>query len=421
MDKLAINGGKPVRTKPFPSAMPGASLIGKEELTEIADVIENKSPFRFYGIGKSDKVETFEKEINKRFGVKFSLAVSSGSSALLCAIAALGLGPGDEVIIPSFSWYSDYCALIAFGVSPVFADIGDDLNLDPSDFEKKITDKTKAVIIVSYQGCPAKMDKLMDVAERHGIKVIEDVAQAFGCSFKGKLLGTFGDIAITSFQTHKLMTCGEGGMVLTNNEDYFVRAVRYHDLGLVRPFFHSQLSDVEKASEKYAFSGLQLRMSELQGACLLGQLKKFDLMFSTLRKHHERLRKAMSKYKSVKVRYEDGMSGNAFIMLLDDADTAKAFSDAMTAEGIPCGPTSACCNLMRKGPISNRGLVNPKLPPFGQGYDYENVSFHPDSDCVNTDKIVARFVAIGLGPLFSDEDISDIICALDKVSTAMAL
>lgn len=415
MNRLAIHGGKPVRTKPFPSNMLGASVLGQEEIKELIDVINEKSPFRFYGIGKSEKVATFEKKICEKFGVKYALALSSGSSALLCAVAALGLGPGDEVIIPSFSWYSDYCALIPFGVLPVFADVGSDLNLDPKDFENKITDKTKAVIIVSYQGCPAKMGPLMEVAKKHGIFVIEDIAQAFGGSYRGQLLGTFGDIAITSFQTHKMITCGEGGLLFTNNEDYFVRAIRYHDLGNVRPFFINQLSHPEKADKEYSFSGLQLRMGELQGACLLGQLSKLDMILATTRRYHARIRQHLASNSNIQIRYEDGDCGNAFIILMKTAQAAKEFTEAMCAEGIPCGPTSACCNLMRMEPISNRGLVNPLLPPFGPGFAGEHVSYDANHDCTNTDEILSRFVAIGIGPLYTDEDIDDIIKAFDKV------
>lgn len=415
MDKLAINGGMPVRTKPFPASMPGASVLGKEEIKEITEVIKEKSPFRFYGIGKPDKVAIFEKKAREKIGARYALAVSSGSSALLCAIAALGLGPGDEVIIPSFSWFSDYCALIPFGVLPVFADVGDDLNLDPVDFEKKVTARTKAVIIVSYQGCPAKMDSLMVIARKHGISVIEDIAQAFGGSYKGKRLGTFGDIAITSFQTHKIITCGEGGLFMTNDEDYFIRAVRYHDLGNVRPFFLNQLKHPEKADEKYSFSGLQLRMSELQGACLIGQLAKLDSILETTRKHHARLRACLASEKRLHVRYEDGDCGNAFIMLANDKDFAKKFSDALVAEGIPCGPTSACSNLLHSKLVADHGMVNALLPPFGIGYAGENVNYDAAYDCQNTDLILSRFVAIGIGPLFTDVDIDDIIKALHKV------
>lgn len=418
MEKLALHGGTPVRTAPFPPQMPGASLLGSEELKEITDVIFEKSPFRFYGIGQPGKAAAFEAEVRQRLGVRYALGVSSGSAALLCAVAALGLGPGDEVIIPSFSWYSDYCALLPFGITPVFADIGDDLNLDPADVERKITPRTRAVIIVSYQGCPAQMDALLDVAERRGLLVIEDCAQAFGGSYRGRRLGTMGDVAIASFQTHKTLTSGEGGLFFTNNEDYFVRAVRYHDLGAVRPFFLDQLSDPEKAAPAGRFPGLQLRMSELQAACLLGQIRKLDTILGTCRAHHARLRRHMERYPEISVRYEDGDCGIAFIMLMPTESDAERFARAMQAEGIPCGPTSACSNLMRDQFIQEKAMVHPLLPPFGPGCPGEGAVYNADTDCTHTDSILSRFVAIGIGPLFTDGDIDDIIRAVDKVLAA---
>ena len=245
----------------FPSKLLGASLIGEEELKELGDVVAQKSPFRFYGEGNPCKVREFEKNVNSYFGVKYSLAVSSGSAALICATAALGIGPGDEVIMPAFSWYSDFYSIALTGALPVFADIDESLNLDPDDFERKITNKTKAVIVIHYQGGPANMDKILSIAGKHSIKVIEDCAQAFGGQYKGKFLGTMGDIAIASFQNNKMITCGEGGILYTNNEEYFVRAVRYHDLGFVRPAFLEQIENKELADQSKSFIGCQFRIS----------------------------------------------------------------------------------------------------------------------------------------------------------------
>ena len=416
MEKLAINGGKPVRETPFPTNMLGASLYGEEELKEVADVINNRSPFRFYGIGSPDKVATLEKNVCEKFGVKYALAVSSGTSALSCAVAALGLGPGDEVILPSFAWYSDYCTLVSLGVLPVFADIGEDLNLDPKDFEKKITERTKAVLIVHYQGTPAKMDEIMPIAKAHNLFVIEDCAQAFGGSYKGQRLGTFGDIATVSFQTHKMITSGEGGLIYTNNEDLYIRAVRYHDLGSVRPFFSDKLEHPEKADKKDAIPGLQLRMSELQGAALVAQFRKLDYILDKCRTYHAVLRKYIAEnYPNLKVRYEDGDCGIAFIMLMDSKEMADAFNAAMVAEGIPCGPTSFCPNLLENPPISTRAVVHPALPPFGPGCAGENVWYDAKTDCLNTNDMIDRFVAIGIGPTYTDKEIADIIAAFDKV------
>lgn len=419
MEKLAIHGGSPVRTTPFPPNMLGASLIGQEELNELADVVREQSPFRHYGMGNPTKVKTLEEMFEKRLGCKYALAVSSGSAALLCAVAAAGLGPGDEVVIPSFAWYTDYCVLVTMGVTPVFADIGDDLNMDPADFERKITPKTKAVIPVHYQGAPARIEEIVRIARAHGILVIEDCAQALGGSYHGRLLGSFGDIAITSFQTHKMITSGEGGMVFTNDEALYVRAIRYHDLGFVRPFFETKLENKSLAAREDSFAGLQLRMSELQGAFLCAQLRRLDHILDTCRSAHKRIREHLAGNPHFSIRYEEGDCGLAFIMLMPEKGVAERFSAAMNAEGIPCGPTSFCCNLVSDYPIRTKAMANPDMPPFGKGFDGESIVYDAAAMCPHTDGYVERFVAIGIGPLYTDREIDDIIAALDKVIAAI--
>lgn len=415
MKELAYFGREPVRKSPFPTNMIGASMIGREELDQLADVVHEKSPFRHYGVGNPQKTDNLEKEFAERFGVKYALAVSSGTGALLCAVAAANLGPGDEVIIPGFSWYSDYSAVVSLGATPVFADIGTDLNLDPDSFESKITNKTKAVIVIHYQGCPAKMDRIMEVARANNIIVIEDCAQACGGSYQGRILGTFGDIAMFSFQTHKIITCGEGGMVITNNEEMFVRAVRYHDLGFVRKTFEERLTNPSLADEKLSFPGIQLRMNELSSAFLLAQLHKLDDIIATCRKWHEVLREHVSSWKEISVRYEIGDCGIAFVMLFPTKDLSEKFIKYMNAEGIPCQLTSACCNLMHKYPIKSRVLVHEQLPPFGTGFEVGNIVYDVKTDCPNTDAILERCAGIGIGPTYTQQEISDIILAMDKV------
>lgn len=419
MEQLAIWGGKPVRTTPFPSNMLGASLTGEEELKELSDVVREKSPFRHYGIGNPTKVKMAEQELKTQIGTKFALAVSSGTAALQCAAVAAGLGPGDEVIIPAFSWYTDYCVLVNLGITPVFCDIGEDMNIDPRDLAGKITEKTRAVIPVHYQGCPAKMDEIMSIAKAHNLLVIEDVAQALGGSYRGKKLGTFGDLAITSFQTHKMLTCGEGGMLFTNNEEFFVRAVRYHDLGSVRPFFAEQLSNRDKAKAEHSFAGLQLRMSELQGAYLLAQARRLPHILEVCRKHHQMFCDVFRSCDAFRLREVPGDCGFAFIMLFPDGEAAKQFSAAMTAEGIPCGPTSFCCNLVDQYPIKSKAMFHPNMPPFGKGFEGEKVVYETGKDCPCTNGLVERFVAISAGPLYTDEDLQDIICAVKKVCREM--
>jgi 8-amino-3,8-dideoxy-alpha-D-manno-octulosonate transaminase len=414
--KLALYGGEPLRKKPFPSNYLGVTLFGDEELAELRDVIAEKSPFRHYGIGKPCKTASFEAEVRKYFGCRFTLAVSSGTGALLCAITALGIGPGDEVILPAFGWYSDFYAITNSGALPVFADIDETLSLDPADLERKITSKTKAVIVINFQGCPADMDKILKVTKERGIKVIEDCAQAFGGNYKGRKLGTMGDIAIASFQQNKILSCGEGGLVMTDNEEYFARAVRYHDLGFIRPIFEEQLEDKSLAKAEDIFAGMQFRMSELQGAVMLAQFRKLDTMLGICRKNHAMVREYFKNNRNFKIRYTDGDCGITVFLLFGTKEEAVKFGECLKAEGVRIGATSACKNLVPQYPIKSKKLAHASLPPFGKGFDGENYEYDNEKCCPNTDRISERFLGMGIGPQYTDEDVGDLINAIEKVS-----
>src|SRR5262245_36020666 len=229
---LAAEGGKPVRSKPLRSTYYGPEYYDDQELAELRDVLGKRQPFRWYGPGKQPpmKVLTFEKELAARMQVKYALGVSSGTAALTTALAALGIGPGDEVILPAWSWYSCFNSIVMHGALPVFAESDESFNLDPEDLQSKITSQTKAIMVVHTMGCPADMDRIMSVARGRGIKVLEDCAQSLGACYKGKPLGSIADVGIYSFQIAKTITSGEGGALVTNDPLLFERAARYHDL-----------------------------------------------------------------------------------------------------------------------------------------------------------------------------------------------
>jgi 8-amino-3,8-dideoxy-alpha-D-manno-octulosonate transaminase len=418
MSKLSILGGSPVRLTPMPSKMLGLSLIGEEEMKQLQDVVTEKSPFRHYGIGQPQKTALFEQEAAVLLGSKYTLAVSSGTAALACAMVGLGIGMGDEVILPAFCWYSDYNVLVNVGALPVFADIDDTLTLDPADFQRKITPRTKAVIVVHYQGAAADMDRILAIARKHDILVIEDCAQAFGGEYQGQTLGTLGDIAITSFQSNKMITCGEGGLVFTDNEEYFVRAVRYHDLGFVRPVFEQRLERKELAREQLSLPGMQFRMSELQGAFILAQLRKLPTILTTCRQYHKRIRDAC-RFEHFSFRPTLDDCGISIFMKFSTGEEAVAFSAALEAEGIPTGPSSHCTNLADRYPIISKVMINPIQPPFGAGFAGEHIVYDSAVVCPNTNDIVNRYIGIGIGPLYTDNDIDDIIQAICKVAEGL--
>lgn len=413
-------GGEPVRKEPFPTNALGVSLYGDEELLELADVIREKSPFRHYGLGNPRKVRDFENEVRQHFGCRYALALSSGTAALFCAIIALGVGPGDEVILPAFGWFSDYYSVTNSGALPVFADIDENLNLDPVDLKKKITPRTKAVIVIHFQGCPAKMDEILEVTQPLGIKVIEDIAQSFGGSYKDQLLGTMGDIAVASFQQNKVISSGEGGLFFTNQEKYFVRAVRYSDLGLVREEFLDQLTDKSLAEPASTFAGMQLRMSELQGAVLLAQFRKLGRILDTCRKYHSEIREQFKLNEHFRIRFIEGDCGITLFLQFASKEKAMRFSKSLEVERVRLGATSACKNLVPVYPIKSRKLANDALPPFGKGFEGENIHYDPSTCCPNTDGIAERYVATGLGPQFKGEDIADLIRIIERADRELS-
>src|SRR5437667_1605364 len=203
--KLAVAGGTPVRAKPLKAGFWGPQYYGEEEQQQLKDVLSSRRPFRWYGPGDEPpmKVATFEKEFAARMGTRNALAVTSGTAALQCAMAALQIGPGDEVILPAWTWHSCYNAIVLAGALPVFAEIDESFNIAPSDIQNRITPQTRAILAVHLLGSPSDMDHILAIARKAKVRVIEDCAQSIGASYKGRPVGSMGDINIHSLQINK--------------------------------------------------------------------------------------------------------------------------------------------------------------------------------------------------------------------------
>src|SRR6266478_7372756 len=262
--KLAVDGGKPVRAVRLSTEYPGTQFYDDQERTELDQACDTHSLFRFYGPQQPQKVAKLEKELAAFMGVKYVLGVTSGTAALHIALTALGVGPGDEVILPAWTWHSCYTTILMTGALPVFAEVDESLTIDPDDLEAKITAQTKAVMAVHLFGSSADMTRLMQVARKHNLKVLEDTAQSCGAKFRGTRLGSIGDIGIYSFQLHKMITAGEGGAVVTNDPLLYEKAIRFHDLGLVRPLHKAALGETKLPW----FPGINYRMNEMTGAVM---------------------------------------------------------------------------------------------------------------------------------------------------------
>jgi 8-amino-3,8-dideoxy-alpha-D-manno-octulosonate transaminase len=310
--------------------MPGYEIIGQEELEEIQKALSKKILLR-YEHGEQSKVAEFEKRFAEYCGVKHALAVSSGTAALKVGLASLGIGPGDEVITQGFTFIATWESIFDTGAIPVFTEIDDTLCLDPNDLENRITPRTKAIIPVHMCGAHANIKEIVSIAYKHGIPVLEDTAQSCGGRCNGKSVGSFGKIGIFSFDAVKTITTGEGGMLITDDEDLHRMASEYHDHG------HDHNPNVGRGLEKRNFIGFNYRMMELQGALGLAQLGKLDsIILKRQREYKAQIKEALSKIDRVSFRNIPDPSGDTatfLIFFLPSAEEAKEFNRVMSEEG----------------------------------------------------------------------------------------
>ena len=265
--------------------MPGFELIGKEEYKEIQDLFENSGILFRHGFDamRNDiyKVRDFEKKFSKKLGVADSLAVSSGTAALKVALEAIGVGKGDEVITQAFTFVATVESIVEAGAKPVIANIDKTLNINPQDLEAKITNKTKAVIVVHMLGIPSDMSSVMKIAKKHNLKVIEDTAWGCGGKYDDQYLGTIGDLGTFSFDFAKTITTGEGGMVIAKDPLILEAAKAYHDHG------HENNPSLPRWEDSRSRSGFNYRMTEMQGAVGLAQLEKLDEIIASHQRNKE--------------------------------------------------------------------------------------------------------------------------------------
>ncbi len=404
MTKLALEGGTPVRTSPMPPCFVGAGLLGEEEKSLVNEVIDSKTLFRHYGPGKPHFVNDFEREFRGFIGVRYALGIATGSGAYFCAMRALGIGLGDEVIVPALGWITDYAMIDNFGATPVFAAIDDSMNLSPEDFESKITERTKAVVVVYYQGGASRVDEIAAIARKHGIKVFEDNAQACGGDFAGRKLGSWGDIACFSLQGNKIITAGDGGVVATSDQKLYELCVRFHDLGQLRDGFKQNLEG-KPLTEPIA--GYQWRMNELTGAVALAQLRKLPWIVETCRKNAAYLRSILENtFKTLKFRavLPENDIGILLAFDLETPEEVEFFRKAYEAEGLHYGPTSWCETLC-------------DIPPVKARLPFNGIYTDRTFECASA--ISARYAKLAVLPTYTRRDLDNMAEGTTKVLTAI--
>jgi 8-amino-3,8-dideoxy-alpha-D-manno-octulosonate transaminase len=413
-EKLAIEGGTPVRKIALHSRPYGPQFYDDVEKRELLEVLESKNPFRWWG-GNS-KVLQFEKAYAAHLGVKYAMAVTSGTTALYTAMAGIGIGPGDEVILPAWTWYADYDAVVLSGALPVFAEIDESFAIDPQDIEARITPRTKAIVPSHLQGGVADLDAILAIARKHKLLVVEDCAQCAGGRYKGKYVGSIADMGINSFQLSKTITSGEGGAVTTNDPKLFERALRFHDVGMIRSPYAESLGGGLLA----AFAACNFRMNEFTGAVLKGQLQKLETICARLRGAARKVREAIADLPGLKLRKSADPEGDLGSVVFLDLGTKRRrdkFLRAMAAEGVPASPPGGSVILPTAPQIEKKSTIHPAWPSFqtpaGKAIRYGKEA------CPRTIDILGRSAGVTMDPSYSDEDLNDVARAIRKVLPAL--
>jgi len=343
---------------------PGMELIGEDEIREVLEVLRGGYLFR-YGISLGSdvdprfkgKVYQIEKEIAEYCGLRYAVAVNSGTSALLTAMAGLGVGPGDEVIVPGYTFIASLSSIVHSRAIPVLAEVDRTFNLDPQDVVTKITPRTKAIMAVHMMGNPARLMELKTIADQHGLWLIEDACQAFGATYKGRPVGSMGHAGAFSFNVYKTITSGDGGMVVTDDEEVYKRAFAFHDQG------HSPLRTGVEIGKR-PLIGLDFRFTELQAAVLIAQFRKLPQITSRLRANKKRYKEIIAGVEGLEFREITDPEGECATMLtviLPNEEVARKIADELGTKVAADAGWHVYSNMEQ---ILEQRTVTPEKCPF---------------------------------------------------------
>ncbi len=372
---------------------PGLDLIGEAEIAEVLEVLRSGYLARY---GPDDdprfgaKVRRLEEAVCGWTGVGHAVAMNSGTSALLSLFACLGIGPGDEVIVPGFTYVASISSIVYARAVPILAEVDETLNLDPVDVEARITPRTRAILVVHMLGNPARLDELKAVADRHGLALIEDCAQAFGASYHGRKVGSIGVAGAISFNVFKTITSGDGGMAVTDDEDLYRRLFAFHDQG------HMPLRNGVEVGAR-SMLGLNFRMTELSGAVLLAQFRRLDTILSTLRANKNRLKSLLAEQQGVTFRVlpdPDGDIATHLVVQLPTTEIARGLSREVGSRVLADSGWHIYTqmeHLLAQRTASGKGC------PFDCAQFYpEPIEYRPGM-LPQTEDIVGRSMSIGIG------------------------
>lgn len=386
--------------------MPGFELWSDKERKEVNDVLETGILMRYgfdgprKGIWKSKELE---EAICKTFGSKYAQLTSSGTAALTTAMSALGIGYGDEVIIPSFTFVASFEAILSVGAVPVLVDVDDTLTLAPDAVRKAITSKTKAVMPVHMCGSMADMDALIAICKEHNLILLEDACQSIGGTYKGKSLGTIGDAGTFSFDFVKTMTCAEGGVVMTNREDIYIKSDGYTDHG------HDHKGGADRGADLHPFIGYNYRISELHAAVGLAQIKRLDEFLAIQKKNHTQLRNILAQVPEVSFRRIPDPAGDSCSFVswfLPTKEITRAVVLEMKVQGILPGNFYWYDNnwhYIRKWDHLQHSTTLNALHPDLKA----QVIHHATKDFAASDAVMSRCISTAISLLWTEEQIKE--------------
>lgn len=419
--KLAIDGGVPVRAERLRGGFHGSAVMDQRESEAVLNVLKKRRLFRFLSNGAEEseaaKVENWYRQ---RLGCEYALAVNGGTAALIAAMYGVDVGPGDEVIIPAHTFVATAAAVIAAGGVPVLAEVDASLNLDPDDFEAKITPYTKAVIPVHMRGVPARMDEILAVARKHDLIVVEDVAQSNGGTYKGKPLGVLGEVGCFSFQQYKIITSGEGGLVVTDSELYYDRARMHHDAAA--RFWEGD------GTHKYDFvlSGENYRISELSAALVWAQCGRLEPLLDHFRSIKRRIVAGVQGAPGIALQDVPDAEGDCsitFTFYTPDAESAKRFAAALNAENIACGTmydnTIPDRHIYKNWPFMMSGLAPDRRAPWKSPFYRGRVRGYSPDQCPQTLDYLGRAILLHIDQSFTPADADLVVEGIRKVAAAL--
>jgi dTDP-4-amino-4,6-dideoxygalactose transaminase len=363
--------------------------MGEKEVQAVREVIESGQLFRYAGGQTARQTARFEKALAEKLGVTRALAVSSGTGALATALAAVGVGPGDEVIVPGYTFIATALAPLSVGAVPVIAEVDATLTLDPADLQQKLSRYTKAIIPVHMLGLPCDMGTLTRLARKNELMLIEDAAQSAGGSYKGKRMGSIGHVGALSFNHYKIISSGEGGAVVTNSTEVYRRAMVYHDGGCV--FFDEESA---KSTEAF-FAGMNYRISEVQSAILNVQLRRLDGILKKLRARKKAMAEILSESDAFDLspcNEPEGDCAAVIPLLFASGEAAREFTETHGEACEMFRPIDTDRHVYTNwDPVLNHSVHHPGRNPW----NWTRRMLNQDKDCCpRTLQILAKTVCV---------------------------